>query len=144
MTSPAAAADEADEAATVREGAPWGEMSPFVHPTPGTAAVAAVATVSFVVMIALPPATWQAAAAEPAPSDEAPDAARRGGTAKDFRRSSKEQEGRPEAGWPTSLSMVSFFYSRALPSFWPLRRKKKHTGLYTISTQSVSKVLAKC
>ena len=66
MTPPAAAA-------TVREGAPWGEMSPFVHPTPGMAAVA------------LPPATWQAAAEEPAPLDEAPDAARRSGVAREFR-----------------------------------------------------------
>ena len=135
MTSPAAAADEADEVATVREGAPWGEMSLFVHPTPGTvAAEAAVARVSFVVMIALSPATWRAATAEPALSDEAPDAARQGGTARDFRRSSKEQEGRPEAGWPTSLSMVSFFTLARSLLFGPLRRKKKHTGLYTIST----------
>ena len=77
LSASLAAEDEADEAATVREGTPWGEMLPFVHPTPGTVAVAAaVATVSFVVMIALPPATRWAATAEPVPSDEAPDAAR--------------------------------------------------------------------
>ncbi len=73
MTHPAAAADEADKVVTVQEGAPWEEMSPFVHPTPGTATVV---TVSFVVMIALPPVTRRVATAEPAPLDEAPDAAR--------------------------------------------------------------------
>ncbi len=80
----------------------------------GTVAVAAAgATVSFVIMIALPPATWRAATAEPAPPDEAPDAARREGAAREFRCSSKEQEGCPEAGWPTSSSMVFFLLSRA-------------------------------
>ena len=126
MTPPAAAVDEEDEAVTVQEGAPWGEMLRFVHPTPGTVAVVvAVATVSFVVMIALPPATRRAATAEPAPSDEASDAARQGGAAREFCCSSKEQEGHPAAGWLTSLSMVSFFYSRALPSFGPLKANQE-------------------
>ena len=140
MTPPAAAANEADDVATVREGSPWGEMSPFVHLTPGMAAVAAAAAKVSPVVTALPPATRRAAAAEPAPSDEAPDAAHRGGAAREFCCSSKEQEGRPEAGWPTS-SMVSFFtlavyWFGSLP--WQMDR---NTGFYTISTQSVSKVV---
>ena len=112
MTPPAAAADEADEAATVREGAPQGEMSPFVHITPGTAAVAvAVAAVSSVA-IAFPPAKRRAAAEEPAPLDEAPDAAHQEGAAREFHCLSKEQEGRPEAGRPWSLFLLSRFALR--------------------------------
>ena len=68
----------------LREGAPWGEMSLFVHPTPGMAAVASAAAKVSPVVTALPPATWRAAAAEPASSDEAPVAAHRGGAAREF------------------------------------------------------------
>ena len=39
---------------------------------------------------------------------------------------------------------LSFFTLACSLLFGPLRRTKKHTGLYTISTRSVSKVLAKC
>jgi hypothetical protein len=54
MMLAAAAAAEADEAATMREGAAHEEMSPFVYPAPGMAADFGV-----------PPTVLRATAAEP-------------------------------------------------------------------------------
>jgi hypothetical protein len=76
MTSFTATVVEADEVAMTRDGTPCKEMSQFVHPAPGTAAVTVAANL---LDFGHPPTVVRATASESASLDEAPDSMRQGG-----------------------------------------------------------------